>query len=183
MRDVSSQAVAFLLKTKSAQLQRQYSDQSLEKPWIRSFIQNLHKQQKPNSFSVLSTLRAGGQLVAAHLGMVAGNRCGGVFSSWIPVVNPQFGRYSPGTILMWEIIQAAEAQGIEQIELGRGENQLKRRFANKTEPMGIGRFGSTLKWNAVSKVEGWLRLAKKNIPKLQSLPSDSFRSIFRSSEQ
>jgi CelD/BcsL family acetyltransferase involved in cellulose biosynthesis len=72
---------------------------------------------------VLSTLHFGEHFVAAHFGMRAGH----VLHWWFPVYEPDFGRFAPGWILLRELVQAAPTLGITRIDLGRGDDEYKRR--------------------------------------------------------
>jgi CelD/BcsL family acetyltransferase involved in cellulose biosynthesis len=72
---------------------------------------------------VLSTLHAGPHLVAAHFGIRAGN----VLHWWFPVYDPDFGALAPGWMLLRELVAAAPALGITRLDLGRGDDEYKRR--------------------------------------------------------
>jgi len=72
---------------------------------------------------VLSTLHAGPHLLAAHFGI----RAGSVLHWWFPVYDPEFGALAPGWILLRELVAAAPALGISRIDLGRGDDEYKRR--------------------------------------------------------
>jgi CelD/BcsL family acetyltransferase involved in cellulose biosynthesis len=72
---------------------------------------------------VLSTVYAGEHLLAAHFGI----RSGRVLHWWFPVYDPEFGALSPGWILLREVIAACPALGVDRIDLGRGEDDYKRR--------------------------------------------------------
>lgn len=72
---------------------------------------------------ILSTLHAGPHLLAAHFGI----RSGGVLHWWFPVYDPEFGKLAPGWILLRELVSAAPALGLRRIDLGRGDDEYKRR--------------------------------------------------------
>lgn len=72
---------------------------------------------------VLSTLHAGPRLMAAHFGL----RAGRVLHWWFPVYDPEFARLSPGWMLLRELVAAAPSLGVDRIDLGRGEDEYKRR--------------------------------------------------------
>ncbi|HKS99170.1 MAG TPA: GNAT family N-acetyltransferase, partial [Rugosimonospora sp.] len=72
---------------------------------------------------VLSTLYAGPHLLAAHFGI----RAGRVLHWWFPVYDPAFGALSPGWMLLRELVCAAPALGVDRIDLGRGDDEYKRR--------------------------------------------------------
>ncbi|MFL6143613.1 MAG: GNAT family N-acetyltransferase [Labedaea sp.] len=72
---------------------------------------------------ILSTVHAGPHLIAAHFGM----RAGSVLHWWFPVYDPEFGHLAPGWILLRELIAASPALGLTRIDLGRGDDEYKRR--------------------------------------------------------
>lgn len=72
---------------------------------------------------VLSTLYAGDQLLAAHFGI----RSGAVLHWWFPVYDPAFSGLAPGWMLLRELVSASPAMGIGRIDLGRGDDEYKRR--------------------------------------------------------
>ncbi|MFF3442162.1 GNAT family N-acetyltransferase [Streptosporangium sp. NPDC002721] len=72
---------------------------------------------------VLSTLRAGPHLIAAHFGLRSEN----VLHWWFPVYDPAFANLSPGWMLLREIVAASPAMGITRIDFGRGDDEYKRR--------------------------------------------------------
>ena len=72
---------------------------------------------------VLSTVHVGATLLAAHFGI----RSGAVLHWWFPVYEPQFASFAPGWILLRELIGAAPELGVTRIDLGRGDDEYKRR--------------------------------------------------------
>jgi CelD/BcsL family acetyltransferase involved in cellulose biosynthesis len=46
---------------------------------------------------------------------------------WFPVYDPAFGKLAPGWILLRELVTAAPVLAVERIDLGRGEDEYKRR--------------------------------------------------------
>ena len=72
---------------------------------------------------VLSTVHAGPRLLAAHFGI----RSEGVLHWWFPVYDPELAGFAPGWILLRELTAAAPALGLTRIDLGRGDDEYKRR--------------------------------------------------------
>ncbi|MEV4252689.1 GNAT family N-acetyltransferase [Spirillospora sp. NPDC049652] len=72
---------------------------------------------------VLSVVRAGPHLLAAHFGL----RSEGVLHWWFPVYDPAHAAFAPGWILLRELVAAAPELGVTRIDLGRGEDEYKRR--------------------------------------------------------
>jgi CelD/BcsL family acetyltransferase involved in cellulose biosynthesis len=81
------------------------------------------RERDPSFAGVLSTLHAGDHLLAAHFGI----RSGPVLHWWFPVYDPQFSALAPGWMLLRELVSAAPALGITRIDLGRGDDEYKRR--------------------------------------------------------
>ncbi len=72
---------------------------------------------------ILSTLHVGQRLLAAHFGI----RSGGVLHWWFPVYDPQLSAFAPGWILLRELAAAAPSLGLTRLDLGRGDDEYKRR--------------------------------------------------------
>jgi CelD/BcsL family acetyltransferase involved in cellulose biosynthesis len=66
---------------------------------------------------------AGDHLIAAHFGLRADH----VLHWWFPVYDHEFANLAPGWILLRELVSAAPELGITRIDLGRGEDEYKRR--------------------------------------------------------
>ena len=86
----------------------------------------LHRllRTRDSSFGgLLSTVHAGPHLIAAHFGL----RAGPVLHWWFPVYDPAFAHLAPGWILLRELVLAAPELGMTRIDLGRGDDEYKRR--------------------------------------------------------
>ncbi len=94
--------------------------------WVRAFARELCEIDRDGFSGVLSTLRVRGRLVAAHLGMSTPH----VMHWWIPSYDPEFAHYSPGSILFLHLIKESAARGIRRVDLGKGNERYKSRFAN-----------------------------------------------------
>ncbi|MER6943913.1 GNAT family N-acetyltransferase [Nonomuraea sp. NPDC000554] len=92
-------------------------------PGRRLLVQRLLRTREPDFGGLLSTLRVGSRLVAAHFGL----RSGGVLHWWFPVYDPAYARLAPGWILLRELVAASPQLGVTRIDLGRGEDEYKRR--------------------------------------------------------
>jgi CelD/BcsL family acetyltransferase involved in cellulose biosynthesis len=72
---------------------------------------------------LLSTVHVGHTLLAAHFGLLDQ----GVLHWWFPVYDPDFGKLAPGWILLRGLVTAAPSLAVDRIDLGRGEDEYKRR--------------------------------------------------------
>lgn len=111
---------------------QQYLDTNLvnvfDFDWTRNLLESICATQDNDFAGVLSVLYAGDELVAIHMGM----RSRYVWHWWFPTYNREFSRYSPGSILLMEMIQNSEAQGIRKIDLGKDQSRYKDQFSNAT---------------------------------------------------
>ncbi|MBC3870103.1 GNAT family N-acetyltransferase [Undibacterium oligocarboniphilum] len=122
-----------LLKGKSAQFIKTVGAKHdiFAVPWIRDAVNNIFEQTSPEFSGMLSTLYAGDHLVAAHFGM----RSGQVLHYWFPWYDTDYAEFSPGLILLAACAREAQQHGITLIDLGRGEQAYKQRFATDFIPL------------------------------------------------
>jgi CelD/BcsL family acetyltransferase involved in cellulose biosynthesis len=104
----------------------------------RELLRLVHETRSPDFSGMLSVLYAGDVVAGLHLGL----RAGPVWHSWFPVYNPELHRYSPGLVLMLELVRAAPALGIAEIDLGKGEARYKQALATGSVPLVEGRVGA-----------------------------------------
>lgn len=116
-----------LSEWKSEQYARDGSWDRFAVPWITEAVELLAKSRDPTCTGLLTSVRAGGHLVAAHFGLLGTDR----LCWWFPTYNPEFGRYSPGLILLLDIIAEAARRGVGMVDLGRGEHDYKRRVTSR----------------------------------------------------
>jgi CelD/BcsL family acetyltransferase involved in cellulose biosynthesis len=114
-----------LFEWKSAQYRETGVWDRFDQPWIVDVVRTLAGTSAEDVTGLLSTLRAGDDVVALHFGLLARDR----LSWWFPVYNGEFARYSPGLILLLDLVGEAAARGIPLVDLGRGEHHYKLRVA------------------------------------------------------
>lgn len=125
--DRSPETLAMLLALKSAQYRRSGHPDALSWVWSRRLIAAL-PEATPEAFgAVVSSLRIDGELAAAHLGL----RSGPAFHYWLPVYDPKFATYAPGSVLTLEMMRAKAGDGVAHMDLGPGDYQSKRQLANR----------------------------------------------------
>ena len=115
-----------LIDLKRQQYARTGADDVLKDGRIRQFLGLLAQSEDPLCRGVVSTLYAGDTWVASHFGLQHRS----VLHFWFPVYNLELQNYSPGRVLITEIIKQADALGITRIDRGVGDSQAKRDFAN-----------------------------------------------------
>jgi len=119
-------AMERLLKCKSAQYRRTGLNDLFATGWVANVLMRLHAAAGSGCRGVLSELRAGDEIIAAHFGA----RSSSVLHYWFPCYWPAFARYSPGLILLSEIVRHAPLEGVSRIDLGFANASYKERFAN-----------------------------------------------------
>lgn len=120
--------LAWLVEAKRSQYERTKKDQApLFFQQNVALLDKLLVSKHPACQGVLSVLRSGDKVIAAHLGL----RCLQTIHVWFPVYDPQFASYSPGRILFKHLFVEGATRGIELFDRGEGDNQAKRDFANE----------------------------------------------------
>lgn len=130
----SAQNLHQLINWKSQQYRRTGFVDIFSSTWIRQLLEKIHKTQEKNFRGSLATLSIGDQPIAYHFGM----QCQQVLHSWFPVYNTQFHKYSPGLLLLLNIIQSCEQYDCMQIDLGDGAKRFKLSLRNRTLPITSG---------------------------------------------
>ncbi len=112
-----------LIKWKSQQCQQTGTVDFFAQEWCVQLIKNIHSTRGNNFGGILSCLHAGDTLAAVHFTMYSHD----VWHSWFPAYNDKLLKYSPGTILLFEIIRSAAKRDIHYIDLGKGISLYKKR--------------------------------------------------------
>ena len=128
------QVLETLFNWKHQQFSRTKKLDVLNIPWIHSLSQNAYASKNPGFRAVLSGYKIGGKWAAAELGLLAG----GVYHSWIAAYDDEYGRNSPGLLLLHGIIEQAPALGIKQIDIGTGHDHYKKYYASSSVELGSG---------------------------------------------
>jgi CelD/BcsL family acetyltransferase involved in cellulose biosynthesis len=128
-------ALAAVLGWKALQYRRTGREDLFARPWVREVAERVHRHNTTDSAGALSLLFSGERLVAGHLGL----RSRSVWHWWFPAYDPVYATYSPGLVLLLEMARAAADQGVGTVDLGRGADPYKARFATGAVPLAQGR--------------------------------------------
>ncbi|MGZ4202681.1 MAG: GNAT family N-acetyltransferase [Thermoleophilaceae bacterium] len=123
-----------LLRWKADQYKRTGAAEILRHEWIRGVLTRVWRSDGDGFGGMLSTLSAGGRLVAVHLGM----RSSRVWHYWFPAYDPALAAYSPGLILLLRMAESAPSLGLKAIDLGTGDDQYKKRLMSYVVPLAVG---------------------------------------------
>ncbi|MGG7574783.1 GNAT family N-acetyltransferase [Streptomyces sirii] len=114
-------ALRTLMRWKSAQYRRTGRGDRFAHAWIVRLVQQLFHSRTDSFAGLLSVLYAGERPIAAHFGL----RSPSVLACWFPAYDPQFAKYSPGLVLHVRMAQAAAADSLAYLDLGRGAKDYK----------------------------------------------------------
>lgn len=122
----SNEAEVFrsLIQWKSQQHDRTNRFEVLQTPWLTELLEKLRRIETPQFTGLLSALYAGDKLVAVHFGLASAAS----LHVWFPAFNREYGRYSPGLILLVEMAKATAARGIRRMDFGKGSERYKTEF-------------------------------------------------------
>ena len=122
--DRSPEAFEAVMRWKREQFQRTGLQDVLRPDWVSRLMADLFATREGAMTGQLSSLYAGGHLVAGHFGP----RQGGVFHPWIASTNPEFVEHSPGQAYVMNAIRAMPASGLVRYDLASGHDHYKRPF-------------------------------------------------------
>ncbi len=120
---VDDAALARVIQFKRAQYAATGGRDYFTEPHRIELMRRLLHTRDPGFAGILSTVHMGDSLVAAHFGI----RSNDVLHWWFPVYDPAYAALSPGWILLRELVAATPELGIRRIDLGRGDDEYKRR--------------------------------------------------------
>ena len=115
----------WLVEMKSASLRRLRVPTAFDVEWVSRAMAAIRSESGENFAGVLSTVRTGDRLIAAHFGMR--NRT--TMCWWFNTYDYELRDRSPGLLLLHMAMERAPENGIGIIDFGRGEESYKRKFA------------------------------------------------------
>ncbi|MFE1001301.1 GNAT family N-acetyltransferase [Streptomyces mutabilis] len=172
-------ALRTLMGWKSAQYRRTGRRDRFAQEWITRLVARLAVTRAPECTGTLSVLYADGRPLAAHFGL----RSATVLACWFPAYDPDFAKYSPGLILHLRMAEAAAAEGIGMLDMGRGPAEYKDSLKTGELPVYEGTAtrpgaGAALQWlgrEPVRRAHGVVRAR----PRLASLAVRTLRGAAR----
>jgi CelD/BcsL family acetyltransferase involved in cellulose biosynthesis len=110
-----------LLAWKSDQYRRTGRVDRFAQPWIVELIDMMHAERSPDFSGVLTMLYAGDVPVAGHFGL----RTATTLVGWFPAYDTEYARYSPGIVHHMQMAEAAAADGLHMVDMGKGGKEYK----------------------------------------------------------
>ena len=114
----------------------------------------LHSSGSRRGWEVrLSVLECGDRPIALHLGL----REHGIWHYWFPAYDPAWAAFSPGLLLLREMVREACDTGGDTFDLGKGESRYKAEWANGSAALVEGSLTVPGCVAARRRIVGWLR--------------------------
>jgi len=171
----SSRDFEQLLAWKQAQYTKTRQTDILARDWPPRLLRGLFEARAGALRGVLFTLHAGGKLAAAHFALCSPT----IIHAWFIAHDEAFERYSPGVILITEVLRWAALRGMDEVDLGPGDYRFKRSLANVQRPIGHGFVGAFAPATLIRAAEYEVRRAAEAMPlgRLSALPGKAMRRL------
>jgi CelD/BcsL family acetyltransferase involved in cellulose biosynthesis len=130
-------ALDLLLDWKSRQFRASGQPDVLAPVWPRALLGRLVESENPNCRAEIFTLSVGGRIISIHLAL----RGEIGLHAWIIAYDEAFHRYSPGAVLIHEILKWLPQAGLTELDFGPNTYPFKHRMANGRRGVGIGYLG------------------------------------------
>jgi CelD/BcsL family acetyltransferase involved in cellulose biosynthesis len=167
-----SELLSACLRWKSAQYRRHGHVDLFERPWARELIEGIARMRAPEFAGVLSVMWIGDRPIAAHFGI----RSHGVLHYWFPSYDTRFSAYSPGMLLLVEMISGFSKSGVEIFDFGKGEERYKTELATREIPL-IEGYVSGHRW--ITEIRTGQAYARQMLKRVPLLNSPQTRSMLR----
>jgi CelD/BcsL family acetyltransferase involved in cellulose biosynthesis len=130
-------ALNLLMQWKSAQLQQNGLTDIFAFPWTAALLKNIHRNWHDKFSGLLTVLRLHDKPISILFSL----RAGPVVHGWIFAYDKELAPYSPGSILLLKMAEAAQQHGISKIDLGKGTERYKLNLASAATPVWEGTVG------------------------------------------
>lgn len=122
--DPDPAALERVISWKSEQCRRTSAVDFFARRWCSELARSIRDHSDEQFGARVCSLRVDGRIIAVHYVMHAGRE----WHSWFPAYDPEFSDYSPGLILLVEMVSWAAGHGVGCIDLGKDAALYKRRF-------------------------------------------------------
>lgn len=149
-----------LMGWKSDQYRRTQAPDRFDTPWISQVVTELLSARSAECTGTMSVLYAGGSPMAIHFGL----RSEDVLAYWFPAYDPEYSRYSAGLGLLLRMAEAAAAQGVKLVDLGKGQTRYKDEFKTRELPIAEGRVSVSPAATAVRRTRSAIHSGVRHLP-------------------
>lgn len=123
-----------LIEIKQDQYRRTGRHDVLAAPWARTFVRKLRTARGPRFRAVLTTLCIDGRFAAGAFNLCSDR----VVHGWITAYEREFAEFSPGLMLVDEILGGMPARGLTLYDAGPGLEHYKKYHCNAMRPLDTG---------------------------------------------
>jgi CelD/BcsL family acetyltransferase involved in cellulose biosynthesis len=164
-----------LLAWKRAQYKATGQTDIFDAGWPLELLKRLFAEPCGDLRVRLFTLHAAGELAAAHLALCSG----AVAHAWFIAHSETFERYSPGVVLIHEMLQWGPANGMRELDLGPGDYRFKLQLSNLQREVGHGYVGRASASALVRAAAYSVRDAAEALPlgRASALPGKAMRRL------
>ncbi len=143
--------------------------------WPPRLLRSLFRSEDPALRGVLFTLHAGGKLAAAHFALCTPT----IAHAWFIAHDDALQRYSPGVVLITEVLRWAAGRGMAEVDLGPGDYRFKLSLANAQRSIGHGFVGRFSAATLMRGAEYQVRRAAEALPlgRFSALPGKAMRRL------
>lgn len=120
------EALDILIGWKRSQFQKTQAFDDFGMPWNAPFLHELLQVRERSCCGLLSGLFVGGHPIALHMGSLSPQ----VLQTCYTAYDPAYADYSPGSLLLFFQVRHCLREGISILDLGKGDEPYKRRWAN-----------------------------------------------------
>jgi CelD/BcsL family acetyltransferase involved in cellulose biosynthesis len=172
-RSTSREAFEQLIGWKRAQYRATKQTDIFAAGWPLEVLNTVWQRADSEFGGTLFTLHVGGELAAAHFALEGG----GVLHAWFIAHDEGFARYSPGVVLIADILRWAAAEGIHELDLGPGDYRFKQQLANARRGVVHGFVGRPSARSFAKSVQYGVRGLAESLPlgKVSALPGKAMR--------
>lgn len=132
--DRSDKSYQRLLELKQQQFLRTGYHNVLKAPWTRALFDRLRAFEGPRLRGRLVSLSFDDKFAAGEFNLQSDR----VMHGWITAFEQEFSRYSPGNMLVQELLESLCAEGLNLYDAGPGFDHYKRHYANLQSPIESG---------------------------------------------
>ena len=143
--------------------------------WPLELISNLFTSPVGEISGKLFTLHAGDRLLATHYALCDGQ----ALHAWFISHDLEASKYSPGVVLIADILKWAAAQGMAEFDLGAGDYRFKHSLASVQREVAYGYVGRISPATAVRAAAYGVRRAAESLPlgRASAWPGKAMRRV------
>ena len=119
-------ALGVILRLKREQMLRAGQHDIFACGWTERLLRRLLEETDADFGARIAVLRTGSDIAAAEIGLGSG----GAYHLWFPVYDHAYARYSPGSLMTLDTIEAAATLGMRSVDFGAGGEDYKTAFAD-----------------------------------------------------